>query len=156
VSETTKPAEGAPAEAGALPPSGNGVGQESTPPPAPGESQESTPVTPPSPPDPAKRKAAQAEAQGEPHVIEWEGMTFSLPALLPVSVAFDLAGTGGPFADIRCLASLLGPEQTAVLRARLDADQVMLDPAGTEYLGGLVEKALAAYGLDTGESPASP
>lgn len=95
--------------------------------------------------------AAASEVNGKGHEVNFRGIAFMLPPKLPMSVAFDLAGASGAFADLRCLASILGPEQTQLLRAKLDEDEVSLDPDGTKALGGLVEQALACYGFDTGE-----
>lgn len=90
-----------------------------------------------------------------PKTVEFRGVTFRIPQTLPLSVAFDLAGVGGAFADLRFLASVLGAEQLPILRDKLDADQIPLDPDGTKILGDLIEQVLALYGFETGESQAS-
>lgn len=104
-----------------------------------------------------KGAAARREADDEaPKPLEWRGLEFTLPVTLPASAAFDLAGASGAFGDIMFLASVLGPEQTRDLRAKLDADGVALDEEGTQELGGLVESVCEAFGLTAGESEASP
>lgn len=93
---------------------------------------------------------------GKAKVVDFRGLALTLPATMPLSVSFDLAGASGSvFPDVIFLASILGPEQVTTLRRQLDADGVSLDPAGTEVLGKLVEEICASYGLGTGESAAS-
>lgn len=102
----------------------------------------------------------KANGKGKPEniarkEIEGLGLTFDLPAVLPLSVAFDLAGIGGPFADLRFLNSVLGDEQMVTLRAKLDEGDYEMSPEGSKVLGTLIEDILSAYGFETGESTAS-
>ncbi len=100
-------------------------------------------------------KGESKNIETDPKQIAWEGLEFELPPILPLSVSFDLAGVGGPFADVVFLKSVLGYEQMMALREKIDADGAELTPEGSEVLGGLVGDILSAYGFETGESKAS-
>lgn len=107
---------------------------------------------------PDKGAAATGEVDGTPKTVDWRGITFTLPPVLPGELIFDFAeiedaeGTG-PL--VRLLKSMLGDEQVAQIRGKIAEDHVPLSEVG-EALSELMSLVFDAYGVSAGESPASP
>jgi hypothetical protein len=103
-------------------------------------------------------EAAQAEATGTPKTYEWRGLTFDLPAKLPGVLAFDFAALEeaenefGPV--VRFVQSLLGDENTRLVRAKVAEDEIPFDEIAGELLG-LINGVFAVYGMAEGDSDAS-
>ena len=87
----------------------------------------------------ARRKAAMAEAKGEPLTVTIGGETFDLPAELPLSFAYYMQ----QIEMLKAAASLVGKENAERF---LDANPTMED----------LEAIVEAYGVGLGEASASP
>lgn len=105
-----------------------------------------------------KAAAAQTEKNDQPKSLEWRGLTFTMPAALPGTVALDYADVEEglqAIAPIRNLIrSVIGPEQYGQVYDKIRDDGVTFDEI-VDVLGGLVDAVFDAYGTDTGESEAS-
>ena len=106
---------------------------------------------------PAKGEAAAAAAEtdSQPHVVEHAGLRLELPAELPSEILFDIIeieasdGTANAYlVCLRVLRSLVGVDQFTTIRHRIGSE--------VDEVVGLLNTALAPYGLSLGESEASP
>lgn len=106
---------------------------------------------------PTPGAAAVGETDDTPKTVEWRGLQFTLPPVLPGELIFDFAdledaeGTG-PI--VRLLRSMLG-DQVAKVRKKIAEDEVPLAEADG-VLSDLISTVFDAYGVSAGESEASP
>jgi hypothetical protein len=103
-----------------------------------------------------KTKAAAAKAETEPteRTIEWEGLTLTLPALLPETIFLDLALVqrgDDPTSTFEMLVGMIGTEQFRLVRNKMETD----DKVGLSNVADLVAAIFEEYGTSEGESGAS-
>lgn len=104
----------------------------------------------------AKITAAVAEVDeaAEPKVIEWEGLTFELPAKLPEAVFIDWAlvqSGDDPSSTFEMLGTMIGTDQLKQVRNKLKHD----DSVSLKEVAELIGQVFEAYGTSEGESEAS-
>ncbi len=105
-----------------------------------------------------KAAAAETSAAAQPHTVQWRGIEFTTPAVLPAELAWALADVEsssnqvGPM--LALIRSLIGDEQEQVLRNRLTELEVGF-PDVPEALTELLTAIFAEYGMAEGDSPAS-
>lgn len=108
-----------------------------------------------------KGAAARREAADEEHKVDFRGMELTLPPKLRESVIWrfgvlretDIAGTA------RLVQAVIGTQQYQQVLDKLDEDEVYIGESDsgdeTSPMVILLRDALASYGLEPGESPAS-
>jgi hypothetical protein len=104
-----------------------------------------------------KAAAAAAELGDGPVEFSWRGATFTRPARVPATLAFDLAEIeegAGITAIIRLIGAFVGTEQLTKVRAQVDADGVALGEL-EDALAEFINAALEPSAVEMGESPAS-
>lgn len=108
----------------------------------------------------AKAAAARREkSDDDERTITFRGVTLALPKLLAGTLYFDFADLredqGNPATHIRMLKSLIGHDQVELVRAKIAEDEVPFSEMDT-IIFDLLNAAMAAYGMTSGESSASP
>lgn len=103
-----------------------------------------------------KTKASAAKAEKEPveRSVEWEGLTLTLPSVLPEAVFLDLAlvqGGDDPTSTFEMLMTLVGEGQFRQVRNKLKSD----DKVGLSNVADLIASIFEEYGTSEGESEAS-
>lgn len=104
----------------------------------------------------AKAEAAVAEVDeaAEPKTVEWEGLTFELPALLPETTLLDMAvveTSPNPTASFKMLRRILGEAQFAMVTNKVEQQ----DNVTLASVGELTDLIFEQYGVSEGESQAS-
>jgi hypothetical protein len=108
----------------------------------------------------AAANAAQEEGSDQEHIIEWMGLEIVLPPKLRESVIwrFGILRDNDFQGQARLIESVIGAEQFAKVLDHLDEEDVYADPENEDSkspMAELIDDALGAYGLITGESGAS-